>query len=54
MLSRSFAEHAAARYAARRSLLGEKDREVEAFLASLPRDEELLTRFFVATLPRRL
>lgn len=51
MLSRSFAEHAAARYAARRSLLGEKDREVEAFLASLPRDEELLTRFFVATLP---
>lgn len=51
MLSRSFAEHAAERYAERRPLLGEKDREVEAFLASLPRDEELLTRFFVATLP---
>ncbi len=51
MLSRSFAEHAAERYAARRPLLGEKDREVEAFLAPLGADEALLVRSFVAELP---
>ncbi len=51
MLSRSFAEHVAHRYAERRPLLGEKDREVEELLAPLPADEALLTRSFVADLP---
>ena len=51
MLSPSFAEHTARRYAERRPLLGEKDREVEAFLAPLSPDEALLVRSFVATLP---
>ena len=50
-LSQSFAEHAARRYAERRPLLAEKDREVEAFLAPLSPDEALLARSFVATLP---
>ena len=50
-LSPELAAYAEARHDARRALLGEKDREVEAALAGLPADEATLLRYYVATLP---
>ncbi|MDM8270287.1 transglutaminase domain-containing protein [Thermophilibacter provencensis] len=50
-LSAELIAYAAARHDARRPLLGEKDREVEALLAPLSADEAALMRYLVATLP---
>ena len=50
-LSEQLATYASTRYDARRPLLGKKDREVEAALASLSADEATLLRYFYATLP---
>ena len=50
-LSEQLARYAEDRYAARRTLLGERDREASAAIASLPRDEATLLRYFLATLP---
>ena len=50
-LSSELTAYTAARYDARRPLLGEKSRETEAFCAPLSADEAALTRYLVATLP---
>ena len=50
-LSEQLATYARTRFDARRPLLGQKGRSVEAALASLPSDEATLLRYFYATLP---
>ncbi|MBM6775523.1 transglutaminase domain-containing protein [Olsenella profusa] len=50
-LSDELADYAAARFDARRPHLGEKARQIEADLQTLPIDEAVLTRYFYATLP---
>lgn len=50
-LSPELLAYTAARYEARRPLLGKRARDVEAALAGAPADEAALTRYFLATLP---
>lgn len=50
-LSEQLADYAASRFDARRPLLGEKGRELDAALQALPIDDAVLARYFCATLP---
>lgn len=50
-LSEQLADYAASRFDARRALLGDKARQIEANLQALPIDEAVLARYFCATLP---
>lgn len=50
-LSEQLARYAATRYDARRPLLAERDRELEALLGTLAPDEATLLRYLCATLP---
>ncbi len=50
-LSEQLADYAASRFDARRPLLGEKGRELDAALRALPIDDAVLARYFCATLP---